>query len=249
MLKARIKVQEHATITGRAIGTRRNQLTDVESGKFEELVQRNCEVMFVRKKAYILYKWYELSDEQKRFYLDLEEQEELPDFQIPKAELEVTQDNQTTVQPVPQFAVVISIVPINHQAYGRYNEPTECGLMVQDGELAIPCQSLTEQEELAEGGADDYLSDEDVGADIEENYDDKPNKQDDDEDTGVWYKREASESSSEEEEEAQLTESDSNERRTKKPVRAKIIEVLLSSNAEDDDYRDSTEEDDCKVNE
>ncbi|RPB23600.1 hypothetical protein L211DRAFT_849590 [Terfezia boudieri ATCC MYA-4762] len=141
--------------------------------------------MFVRNKAYILYKWYELSDEQKRFYLDLEEQEELPDFQIPKVELEVTQDNQTTVQPVPQFAMVISVVPINCQAYGRYDEPTEHGVMVQDGALAIPHQSLTEQEELAEGGADDCLSDEDIGADIEEDYDDKPNKQDDDEDIGA----------------------------------------------------------------
>ncbi|RPB18633.1 hypothetical protein L211DRAFT_853938 [Terfezia boudieri ATCC MYA-4762] len=222
MLKAGIKAQEHATITGRAIGTRRNQLTDVESGKFEELMQRNCE--------------YELSDEQKRFYLDLEEQEELPDFQIPKVELEVIQDNQTTVQPMPQFAVVISVVPINRQAYGRYDEPTERGLTVQDGALAIPRQSLTEQD------------DEDVGADIEEDYDDKPNKQDDDEDTGAWHKREASESSSEEEEEVQLTESDSNERRAKKPVRAKIIEALLSSDTEDDDYRDSTEEDDGEVN-
>ncbi|RPB18858.1 hypothetical protein L211DRAFT_853738 [Terfezia boudieri ATCC MYA-4762] len=206
MLKARIKAQEHATITGRVIGTRKNQLTDMESGKFEELVQRICEVMFVRKKAYILCKWYELSDEQKRFYLDLEEQEELPDFQIPKVELE-------------------------------------------DGALAIPRQSLTEQEELAEGGADDCLSDEDVGADIEEDYDDKPNKQDDDEDTGAWHKREASESSSEEEEEEQLTESDSNEWRAKKPVRAKIIQGLLSSDTEDDDYRDSIEEDDGEVNE
>ncbi|RPB18363.1 hypothetical protein L211DRAFT_854192 [Terfezia boudieri ATCC MYA-4762] len=140
----------------------------MESGKFEELVQRNCKVMFVRKKAYILYKWYELSDEQKRVYLDLEEQEELPDFQILKVELGVTQDNQTTVQPVPQFAVVISVVPINRQAYGRYDKPTERGLTVQDGALAIPCQSLTEQEELAEGGANDCLSDEDIGADIEE---------------------------------------------------------------------------------
>ncbi|RPB17943.1 hypothetical protein L211DRAFT_854637 [Terfezia boudieri ATCC MYA-4762] len=170
--------------------------------------------MFVRKKAYILYKWYELSDEQKRFYLDLEEQEELPDFQIPKAELEVTQDNQTTVQPVPQFTVVISVVPINRQAYGRYDEPTERGLT-----------------ELAEGGADDCLSNEDVGADIEE------------------HKWEALESSLEEEEEVQLTESDSNERRTKKLVRAKIIEALLSSNTEDNDYRNSTEEDDGEVNE
>ncbi|RPB24908.1 hypothetical protein L211DRAFT_848283 [Terfezia boudieri ATCC MYA-4762] len=109
-----------------------------------------------------------LSDEQKRFYLDLEEQEELPDFQIPKAELEVIQDNQTMVQPVPQFTVVISVVPIDRQAYGRYDKPTEHGLTVQDGALAIPHQSLTEQEELAEGGADDCLSNKDVRADIEE---------------------------------------------------------------------------------
>ncbi|RPB20979.1 hypothetical protein L211DRAFT_851864 [Terfezia boudieri ATCC MYA-4762] len=124
--------------------------------------------MFVCKKAYILYKWYELLDEQKRFYLDLEEQEELPDFQIPKAELE--------------FIVVISIMPINRQVYGRYDEPIEYGLTVQDRALAIPHQSLTEQEELAEGGTDNCLSNEDIGSNIKENYDDKPNKQDDDKD-------------------------------------------------------------------
>ncbi|RPB18119.1 hypothetical protein L211DRAFT_854448 [Terfezia boudieri ATCC MYA-4762] len=172
-----------------------------------------------------------------------------PDFQIPKVELKITQDNQTTVQPVPQFTMVISVVPINHQAYGRYDKPTERGLTVQDRALAIPRQSLTEQEELAEGGADDCLSNEDIGADIEEDYDDKPNKQDDDEDTGAWHKWEASESSPEEEEVVQLTEFDSNEWKAKKPVRAKIIEVLLSSDIEDDDYRDSTEEDDGEVNE
>ncbi|RPB18040.1 hypothetical protein L211DRAFT_854543 [Terfezia boudieri ATCC MYA-4762] len=164
MLKAGIKAQEYATITGRAIGTRKNQLMDMKSGKFEELMQRNCEVMFIRKKAYILYK------------------------------------------------------------------------------------CLTEQEELAEGGADDCLSNEDVGADIEEDYDDKPNKEDDDKHIGALLKQEALESSSEEEEEAQLTESDSNERRAKKLFKAKIIEALLSSDTEDD-YRDSTEEDHGEVNE
>ncbi|RPB17953.1 hypothetical protein L211DRAFT_854629, partial [Terfezia boudieri ATCC MYA-4762] len=249
MLKAGIKVQEHTTITGRVISTRRNQFMDVESRKFKELVQKNCEVMFLCKKAYILNKWYELSDEQKRFYLDWEDQEELPDFEIPKVELEVTQDNQTTVQPILQFTVVISIVSINRQAYGRYNVLTERRLTVQDRALAIPHQSLTEQEESGEGGADNCLSNEDIGVDIEEDYDDKPNKQDDDEDIGAWYKREASESSSEKEEEAQLTESDSNERRVKKLVRAKIIEGLLLSDTEDNNYRNSTEEDDGEVNE
>ncbi|KAF8435238.1 hypothetical protein BGX38DRAFT_1275145 [Terfezia claveryi] len=191
VLKAGIKEAEHATITGRAIGTRRNQLNDIELGNFERVVQRTWDLMFIRKRAYILYQWYQLSDDQKRLYLELEDDK---------------------------------------------------GPNVPEGRM------LTIQEELAEGGADDCLSDEDIGTDIEEDYDDKPNKQDDDEDTGLWGRWEASEGSTEEEE-AQLTESDSSkwgkgllvpggDRPTK----------FLPSGMEDEDYSDSTEEDDTEVN-
>ncbi|KAF8414739.1 hypothetical protein EV426DRAFT_579153 [Tirmania nivea] len=60
----------------------------MEDGKFERFVQRTWEVIYIHKKAYILYQWYKLSDEQQRYYLELEEQEELPAFQIPKEDLE-----------------------------------------------------------------------------------------------------------------------------------------------------------------
>ncbi|KAF8430532.1 hypothetical protein BGX38DRAFT_1146874 [Terfezia claveryi] len=104
------------------------------------------------------------------------------------------------------------------------------------------------KEELAKGGTDDCLSDEDIGTDIEEDYDDKPNKEDDDEDTGLWGRWVASEGSSEEE--AQSTESDSSKQ-------GKVLSVpsggrpaeLLPSDTEDGDYRDSTEENNCEVNE
>ncbi|KAF8434397.1 hypothetical protein BGX38DRAFT_1275589 [Terfezia claveryi] len=74
VLKAGIKEAEHATITRRAIGTRRNQLNDIELGNFERVVQRTWDLMFIRKRPYILYQWYQLSDDQKRLYLELEEQ-------------------------------------------------------------------------------------------------------------------------------------------------------------------------------
>ncbi|KAF8417378.1 hypothetical protein EV426DRAFT_706051 [Tirmania nivea] len=265
-LKAGIKEYEYAMITKRAISTRTNQLTNMERRKFERLVQRTWEVMYIRKKAYILYQWYELSDEQQRYYLELEEQEELPAFQIPKGDLE-----EIGIKSVQHFAMVISVVPINRQAYARFEGPTEHDTR-QDGVLAIVSQMMTKEEELADGGTDDYLSDEDPGTDIEEDYDDKPNRQDDDKDTKLWRKWEASGGSSEEEE-TQLTKSDSGERRAKKPVKdKKIIEVFLwpvlklrkkglsvssgdtpseflPSNTEDKDYRAFTEEDDDKVNE
>ncbi|KAF8430943.1 hypothetical protein BGX38DRAFT_1277511 [Terfezia claveryi] len=126
-----------------------NRLNDIELGNFTRVVQRTWDLMFIHKQAYILYYWYQLSDDQKRLYLELEEQQELPDFQIPNGELEVI-----GVKPVHQFAVVINVM-------------------------------LTIQEELAEGSTNNYLSDEVIGTDIEEDYDDKSNKQDDDEDTGL----------------------------------------------------------------
>ncbi|KAF8426155.1 hypothetical protein BGX38DRAFT_1279027 [Terfezia claveryi] len=37
--------------------------------------KRTCDLIFIHKKAYILYQWYQLSDEQKRVYLELQGQE------------------------------------------------------------------------------------------------------------------------------------------------------------------------------
>ncbi|KAF8427193.1 hypothetical protein BGX38DRAFT_1278748 [Terfezia claveryi] len=101
---------------------------------------------------------------------------------------------------------------------------------------------------LTEGGADDCLSDEDIGMDIEGDCDDKPNKQDDNEDTGLWGRWEASEGSTEEEE-AQLTESDSSKRGKGLLVPSGDRPTeFLPSGTEDEDYSDSTEEDDTEVN-
>ncbi|KAF8433294.1 hypothetical protein BGX38DRAFT_1276149 [Terfezia claveryi] len=221
--------------------------------------------MFICKRAYILYQWYQLSDDQKRFYLELEEQQELPNFQIPNGELEAI-----GVKPVQQFAVVINLVPINRRAYARFQEPTPLVSTLDPGATRDTGTNLTSdiganktsdkgpnvpegriltiQEELAEGGADDCLSDEDIGTDIKEHCNNKPNKQDDDEDTGLWGRWEASEGPTEEEE-AQLTESDSSkwgkgllvpggDRPTK----------FLPRGMEDEDYSDSTDEDYTEVN-
>jgi len=54
-LKLGLKEQEHARATGRPIGTAMKQLTDVPCGKFDCLVQKTWEVLFIRKKAYILW--------------------------------------------------------------------------------------------------------------------------------------------------------------------------------------------------
>ncbi|KAF8447119.1 hypothetical protein BGX38DRAFT_1270585 [Terfezia claveryi] len=176
--------------------------------------------MFIRKRAYIFYQWYQLSDDQKRLYLELEEQQELPDFQIPNGELEAK-----GVKPVQQFAVVINIVPINCRVYARFQEPTplvstpnpgatrDTGTNITSDTGANKTSDkgpnipegwmLTIQEELAEGGADDCLSDKDIGTDIEEGLlvpgGDRPTE-------------------------------------------------FLPSGTEDEDYSDSTEEDDTEVN-
>jgi len=74
-LKKVVTEGEHATVTGMPIGTKITELSDMQCGKFERLVQKTWEVILVRKKAYILYRWYELSKEQQRFYLELGESE------------------------------------------------------------------------------------------------------------------------------------------------------------------------------
>jgi hypothetical protein len=156
-LKAGIKEQEHATVTGRPIGTPRNQLSDAERGKFDRLVQRTWEIMLIRKKAYILYEWYKLTSQRKRFYLEIDDKDELPAFHIPAGDLE-----ETGIQPVQSFAVVISVEPINRQAYARFEGPieNETGPTAQDQAIAMAWRLLADHEELVEGGADECLSDE-----------------------------------------------------------------------------------------
>ncbi|KAF8445135.1 hypothetical protein BGX38DRAFT_1271475 [Terfezia claveryi] len=184
VLKAGIKEAEHATTTGRAIGTQRASLTD-----------------------------HQLSDNQKRVYLELQEQEELSEFKIPNTELEAI-----GVKAVQQFIVVINIVPINRRAYARFNEPTECDTVSGYGTSDIgPNTPL----------AIDSRIDEDIGTDIEEDYDDKLNKQDDDEDIGLWGRW------------GKVLSVPSGDRPAE----------LLPSDTKNEDYRDSTEENDCEVNE
>ena len=58
-------------VTGMPIGTERTELRDGQCVQFKRLIQKTWEVMLVRMKAYILYRWYKLSKEQQRFYLEL----------------------------------------------------------------------------------------------------------------------------------------------------------------------------------
>ena len=127
------------------------------------MVQRTCEVMFIHKKDYILYQWHELTDKEKRFYIEFGEDEELPDFQIPDEDLE-----ETGLRPVQEFLVVLSVEPVNRQAYARLEGPQErdTGPHSQDNALAIAGRLLTQHEELADGGADECLRDEEL-TDIE----------------------------------------------------------------------------------
>ena len=163
-LRAGIKEQEHATATGRAIATTKAQLTDVQRGKFERLVHKTWETMLVQKKGYILYRWYKLADTQKRFYLELRESDSLPAFTIPESYLQ-----QTGIPPVQDFSVVISIDPINRQAYVRFEGPVERdnGPNAQDPALAIANRLCRVEVAVAEGGGDDCYTDEEVGSDID----------------------------------------------------------------------------------
>jgi len=56
VLKTGVTEGEHTTVIGMPIGTKRTELSDVQGGKFERLVQKTWEVMLVCKKAYILYR-------------------------------------------------------------------------------------------------------------------------------------------------------------------------------------------------
>jgi len=74
----------------------------------------------VRKKAYILYCWYEVSKEQHRFYLELGDSDEIPPFTIPDRDLV-----ETGTKPVNEFSLVASVEPVTRQAYAQFEGPVE----------------------------------------------------------------------------------------------------------------------------
>jgi len=63
----------------------------------------------VRKKAYILYRWYKLLKEQQRFYLELDDSDEIPPFTIPDSDLA-----ETGTKPVNEFSLVVNMEPVTH---------------------------------------------------------------------------------------------------------------------------------------
>jgi len=170
-LKLGLKEQEHARATGRSIGTVRKQLTDVQCGKFDHLVQKTWEVMFIRKKAYILWQWYKFSSEQKRFYLELKGDDDVPDFQIPDDDLK-----EIRGKPDPAFAVIIVMRLIDRTSYARFHDLTE-GIPVvlggQNDALAIASRITLETlaaEAAEEVDTDSYASDERVVPDSGVSY-------------------------------------------------------------------------------
>jgi len=83
-------------------------------------VQKTWEVMFIRKKAYILWQWYKLSSEQKRFYLELKGDDDVLNFQIPDDDLK-----EIRSKPDPAFLVIIVMRPIDRTSYARFDDLTE----------------------------------------------------------------------------------------------------------------------------
>jgi len=170
-LKLGVREREHATATGRPIGTARKQLTDVQCGKFDRLVQKTWEVMFIRKKAYILWQWYKLSSEQKRFYLELKGDDDVPDFEIPDEDLRAIRSKAD-----PAFAMIIVMRPIDRTSYVRFDDLTE-GIPVvlggQNDALAIADRITLETlaaEAAEEVDADACASDEGVVPDSGVSY-------------------------------------------------------------------------------
>jgi len=76
--------------------------------------------MLVRKKAYILYRWYELSKDQQRFYLELGDSDEIPPFTIPDSDMA-----ETGRKPVNEFSLVDSVERVTHQAHALFEVPVE----------------------------------------------------------------------------------------------------------------------------
>jgi len=154
-LKKGLTEGEHATVTGMPIGSKRTELNDVQCGKFERLVQITWEVMLVRKKAYILYPWYELSKEQQRFYLELGDSNKIPPFTIPDSDLA-----ETGIKPMNEFSLVVRMEAVTHQAHVRFEGPVE-RTHAQDNAMAIAVRYF-EDMEIAEGGGLDLLSGDEV---------------------------------------------------------------------------------------
>ncbi|RPB20184.1 hypothetical protein L211DRAFT_852588 [Terfezia boudieri ATCC MYA-4762] len=115
---------------------------------------------------YILYRWYGLSQVQQRFYLELGEGDNIPVYTIPEGDLE-----EMVTKPVNEFSVVVSVEPISRQAYARFEAPVDQP-HAQDDAIAIADRIIQEME-IAEGGAEDCLSDalEDIEPDSKDESD------------------------------------------------------------------------------
>ena len=111
--------------------------------------------MFIRKKAYILWQWYKLSIEQKRFYLELKGDDDIPNFQIPDDDLK-----EIRSKPNPAFAVIIVMRPIDRTSYARFDDLTEGIPVVLGGQneaLAIANRKMLET--LAAEAAEEVVAD------------------------------------------------------------------------------------------
>ena len=145
-------------------------MTDVHCGKFVCLVQKTWDVMFIRKKAYILWQWYRLSSEQKRFYLDLKGHVDVLDFQIPDDDVpdfQIPNDDLKEIRnkPDPAFTVIIVMRLIDRAAYTHFDNLTK-GIFVvlgsQNEYLAIGDRIMLETlaiEAAEQVDADAYASD------------------------------------------------------------------------------------------
>jgi len=85
----------------------------------------------VFQKAYILNRWYELSKEQQRFYLELGDSYEIPPFTIPDSDL-----TETGTKPVNEFSLVVRVEPVTRQVHARFEGPVQ-RTHAQDNAIAI----------------------------------------------------------------------------------------------------------------
>jgi len=127
--------------------------------------------MFIHKKAYILRQWYNLSSEQKRFYLELKGDDDVPDFKIPNNDLK-----EIRSKPDPAFIIIIIMRLIDSTLYARFEDLTK-GIPVvlggQNDALAIADRLWLETlaaEAAEEVDADACASDEGVVPDSSVSY-------------------------------------------------------------------------------
>jgi len=154
-LRKGVTEDEHTTVTGMPIGTKMTEVSDVQCGKFQRLVQKTWEVMLVCNKAYILYHWFELSKEQPRFYLELGDRDGIPPFTIPNSDWP-----ETGTKPVNEFSLVVSVEPVTPKAHARFEGPVE-RTHAQDDVIAI-ADHYFEDMEIPKGGGLDLLSGDEV---------------------------------------------------------------------------------------